>query len=47
MDLPANGSLDRLIKATVAANPNAIVINSTGSPIPMPWRSDVPAVLQA
>lgn len=47
MHLPASGSQDRLISALVAENPNIIVINSTGSPIAMPWLSDVPAIIQA
>ncbi|RVX67612.1 hypothetical protein B0A52_08141 [Exophiala mesophila] len=47
MDLPKNGSLDRLIAATAQANPRTIVVNSTGSPITMPWLSQVAAVLQA
>ena len=47
MNLPASGSQDRLINALAAENPNIIVINSTGSPISMPWLSDVPAIIQA
>ncbi|PSN69431.1 hypothetical protein BS50DRAFT_550276 [Corynespora cassiicola Philippines] len=47
MNLPHNGSLDQLITAVAAANPNTIVVNSTGSPISMPWIKDVSAVLQA
>ena len=46
MSLPASGSQDRLIAAVAAVNPNIIVINSTGSPITMPWLSKVPAVVQ-
>lgn len=47
MDLPKDGSLDRLIAATAQANPKTIVVNSTGSPISMPWLGEVSAVLQA
>ncbi len=47
MDLPADGTLDRLIVAVSAVNPNTIVINSTGSPISMPWLPSVAAVIQA
>lgn len=46
MDLPMDGSLDRLIKGCASANPNTIIVNSTGSPITMPWIEDVPAVVQ-
>ncbi|KAL2840404.1 glycoside hydrolase superfamily [Aspergillus pseudoustus] len=46
MDLPRDGSLDRLIAATAAVNPNTIVVNSTGTPITMPWLESVSAVLQ-
>ncbi|KAF7670956.1 glycoside hydrolase superfamily [Alternaria burnsii] len=47
MALPRDGSLDRLITAVAATNPHTIVVNSTGSPITMPWLQDVSAVLQA
>ena len=35
-----------LIRNTVAANPNTIVVLINGSPIAMPWLDDVPAVLE-
>ena len=47
MGLPADSSLDRLIAATAAINPNTIVINSTGFPTSMPWIDSVAAVIQA
>ncbi|KAH6625491.1 glycoside hydrolase superfamily [Boeremia exigua] len=47
MDLPRNGSFDKLIAAVAAVNPNTIVVNSSGSPITMPWIDSVSAVLQA
>ena len=47
MDLPRDGSLDRLISAVAKANPNTIVVNSTGSPVTMPWIDDIAALLQA
>lgn len=47
MDLPKDGSQDRLIEAVVAANPRTIVVNQSGSPITMPWADRVPAILQA
>ncbi|KAL6247649.1 hypothetical protein RBB50_004997 [Rhinocladiella similis] len=47
MNLPNNGSQDRLIIAAAKANPNTIIVNSTGSAITMPWIADVAAVIQA
>lgn len=46
MDLPRDGSLDTLIHEVAKVNPRTIVVNSTGSPISMPWLADVKAVLQ-
>lgn len=45
--LPVDGSLDKLISSCASVNPRTIVVNSTGSPISMPWFSDVAAILQA
>jgi beta-glucosidase len=45
--LPKNGSQDALITAVLAANPNTIVVNQSGSPIAMPWADSAPAILQA
>lgn len=47
MDLPYNGSQDRLVEAVVKANPNTVVVNQSGSPVTMPWADRVPAILQA
>lgn len=47
MDLPKDGSQDRLIEAVVKANPKTIVVNQSGAPITMPWADRVPAILQA
>jgi beta-glucosidase len=47
MDLPKNGSQDRLIEAVLAANPNTIVVNQSGTPVTMPWADRAPAILQA
>ncbi|CAI6340141.1 unnamed protein product [Periconia digitata] len=47
MTLPANGSQDRLVAAIVAANPNIIVVNTTGVPVELPWLDRVPAFIQA
>jgi beta-glucosidase len=46
MDLPKNGSQDRLIEAVYNANPNTIVVVQAGSPITMPWADMVPTILQ-
>jgi beta-glucosidase len=47
MDLPKDGSQDRLIEAVVAANPRTVVVNQSGTPVTMPWADRVPAILQA
>lgn len=46
MDLPVDGSQDRLIEAVLEANPRTIVVNQSGSPVHMPWADRVPAILQ-
>lgn len=43
LDLP--GTQDRLVHAVAAANPRTIVIVNAGSPVIMPWRHEVAAVL--
>ncbi|RPA84644.1 glycoside hydrolase [Ascobolus immersus RN42] len=45
MDLP--GDQNKLIEAVIAANPNAIVVNQSGSPVTMPWVEKVDTLLQA
>lgn len=47
MDLPLDGSQDRLIEAVLAANPKTVVVNQSGSPVTMPWADKTPAILQA
>lgn len=47
MDLPSDGSQDRLIQAVLKANPRTVVVNQSGSPVTMPWADEVPAILQA
>ncbi|KAI5846858.1 glycoside hydrolase superfamily [Tricharina praecox] len=47
MDLPKDGSQDRLIAAVAKANPRTIVVNQSGTPITMPWVNEVPAIIQA
>lgn len=46
MDLPVDGSQDRLIEAVVKANPRTIVVNQSGSPVHMPWVDEVPVIIQ-
>ncbi|KAH7375243.1 glycosyl hydrolase family 3 N terminal domain-containing protein [Plectosphaerella cucumerina] len=46
MDLPSDGSQDRLIEAVVAANPRTVVVNQSGTPVTMPWVDRVPAIIQ-
>lgn len=47
MDLPSDGSQDRLVETVVRANPRTVVVNQSGSPVTMPWADKVPAILQA
>lgn len=39
------GHQDELVRAVAAANPNTVVVVNAGSPVEMPWRNDVAAVL--
>lgn len=43
LDLP--GRQDDLVRAVAAANPNTVVVVNAGSPVELPWREDVAAVL--
>ncbi|AQP48007.1 glycosyl hydrolase [Tessaracoccus aquimaris] len=43
LDLP--GHQDDLVRAVAAANPNTIVVVNSGSPVLMPWRDEVAAIL--
>ncbi|KAF2675073.1 hypothetical protein BT63DRAFT_27887 [Microthyrium microscopicum] len=47
LDLPKHGSQDRLISAVLAANPNCVIVNQSGTPVAMPWVEQAPAILQA
>ena len=47
MDLPKDGSQDRLVEAVLRANPHTVVVNQSGSPVTMPWADRVPAIIQA
>lgn len=39
------GRQDELVRAVAAANPRTVVVVNSGSPVEMPWRDDVAAVL--
>lgn len=41
------GSQDQLVKATMAANPNTIVVVNAGAPVILPWLDEVPCVVWA
>ncbi|MGW2569550.1 glycoside hydrolase family 3 protein [Streptomyces sp. NPDC001537] len=43
LDLP--GRQDDLVRAVAAANPNTVVVVNSGSPVELPWRDEVTAVL--
>lgn len=45
MDLPPGS--DDLISAVLAANPNTVVVNQSGTPVTMPWADQAPAILQS
>jgi beta-glucosidase len=44
-DLTLPGRQDDLVHAVAAANPNTVVVVNSGSPVEMPWRDEVAAVL--
>ncbi|MFF0550287.1 beta-glucosidase [Streptomyces sp. NPDC004311] len=44
-DLALPGRQDDLVRAVAAANPRTVVVVNAGSPVEMPWREDVAAVL--
>lgn len=44
-DLALPGRQDELVRAVAAANPNTVVVVNSGSPVELPWREDVAAVL--
>ncbi|WP_434589075.1 beta-glucosidase [Streptomyces sp. A5-4] len=44
-DLSLPGRQDDLVRAVAAVNPNTVVVVNSGSPVEMPWREDVAAVL--
>lgn len=44
-DLRLPGRQDELVHAVAAVNPRTVVVVTTGSPVEMPWREEVAAVL--
>ncbi|MBT2674930.1 glycoside hydrolase family 3 C-terminal domain-containing protein, partial [Streptomyces sp. ISL-14] len=44
-DLTLPGRQDDLVRAVAAANPHTVVVVNSGSPVELPWREDVAAVL--
>lgn len=44
-DLALPGRQDDLVQAVAAANPNTVVVVNAGSPVELPWREDVAAIL--
>ncbi|MFJ4436158.1 glycoside hydrolase family 3 protein [Streptomyces sp. NPDC088923] len=44
-DLKLPGRQDDLVRAVAAANPRTVVVVNAGSPVEMPWRDEVAAVL--
>lgn len=44
LELP--GEQNALVEAVVAANPNTVIVNNSGSPVAMPWLDRVPAMIQ-
>ncbi|MFF7973438.1 glycoside hydrolase family 3 C-terminal domain-containing protein [Streptomyces sp. NPDC007905] len=44
-DLKLPGRQDDLVRAVAAANPNTVVVVNSGSPVELPWREEVAAVL--
>ncbi|MEU0645927.1 glycoside hydrolase family 3 protein [Streptomyces umbrinus] len=44
-DLRLPGRQDELVHAVAAANPDTVVVVNSGSPVELPWRDDVSAVL--
>lgn len=45
MDMP--GHIDEMISAVAKANPRTAVVIQSGTPVTMPWASDVSAIVQA
>ncbi len=41
------GDQNELIRKVVAANPNTVVVLINGTPVSMPWKDKIPAILEA
>ncbi|KAG2734340.1 hypothetical protein G9P44_002346 [Scheffersomyces stipitis] len=46
-DMELVGYQNKLIDAVLAANPNTVIVNQSGTPVEMPWLPKAKAVLQA
>lgn len=46
-NLPKDGSQDKLVSGVAAANPQTIVVNSTGVAVAMPWLDQIKGLMQA
>ncbi|MFE2010650.1 beta-glucosidase [Streptomyces sp. NPDC059491] len=44
-DLALPGRQDDLVRAVAAVNPNTVVVVNAGSPVELPWREEVAAIL--
>ncbi|MFD7028900.1 beta-glucosidase [Streptomyces sp. NPDC059917] len=44
-DLELPGRQNDLVRAVAAVNPNTVVVINTGSPVELPWRDEVAAIL--
>ncbi|MFG2094376.1 beta-glucosidase [Streptomyces sp. NPDC048612] len=44
-ELRLPGRQDELVRRVAAANPHTVVVVNSGSPVELPWREEVPAVL--
>jgi beta-glucosidase len=47
LTLSMPGRQDELVSAVAAVNPRTVVVVNAGSPVAMPWRSEVAAIIQA
>lgn len=46
-DMELVGRQNELVSAVLAANPNTVVVLSSGAPLALPWASQAPALVQA
>jgi beta-glucosidase len=45
--LALSGVQDQLVEAVTAANPHTVVVVKSGGPVLMPWKDQVPSILEA